>query len=111
MPMLFPDQAALVGEVAFVDYMLPTTEDMGDSVAGALGQESSAVILANHGLVTTGHNLREAYYRTQVVEAAASITLLASNVAEPRGLDAHQTKAIRDLEWEAHRIKLLQGQG
>ena len=107
LPMLFPDQAALVGVIGFVPYVVPTTHVLADAVAAKVNEHNS-LLLVNHGLVTVGKNLREAYYRTEVVEESAKIYLLAKSVGKPKILTDEEYKEIQALESEAYRIKLLQ---
>ncbi|MFD0714679.1 class II aldolase/adducin family protein [Paenibacillus sp. GCM10027626] len=108
LPVMFPDQAALVGRTAYVPYVLPTTEQLAVAVAGKAG-EASSILLGNHGLVTTGRNLREAYYRTQIVDESCKVYLSAHAVSsEPSVLDEAQVAEIASLESEEYRIKLLQ---
>ncbi|HEY0827877.1 MAG TPA: class II aldolase/adducin family protein [Bacilli bacterium] len=107
LPMLFPDQAALVGEITYIPYLVPTTNVLADAVAEK-AVEFNSILLGNHGLVTTGKNLREAYYRTEVMEESAKIYLIAKAVGEPRALTAEEFKEIQSLESEAYRIQLLQ---
>lgn len=107
LPMLFPDQAALVGDIAFVPYVLPTTDLLANAVAEKVGEHNS-ILLENHGLVTTGKNLREAYYRTEVVEESAKVYLAAKAVGEPKVLTDAEYKEIQSLESEAYRVQLLQ---
>lgn len=107
LPMLFPDQAALVGDVGFVPYVVPTTNVLAEAVAAKLNDHNS-LLLENHGLVTVGKNLREAFYRTEVVEESARIYLLAKSVGVPKALTAKEYKEIQGLESEAYRINLLQ---
>ena len=66
LPIMFPDQAALTGKTVYIPYVLPTTDLLADAVVAKV-KEASSILLGNHGLVTTGKNLREAYYRTEVV--------------------------------------------
>ncbi|THF72599.1 class II aldolase/adducin family protein [Cohnella fermenti] len=106
LPIMFPDQAALVGKTVYVDYVLPTTDRLADAVVEKIG--SSTILLGNHGLVTTGRNLREAYYRTEVVEESAKIFLIAKAIKEPKVLTREETDEIASLESEAYRIQLLQ---
>ncbi|MBB6635572.1 class II aldolase/adducin family protein [Cohnella thailandensis] len=106
LPIMFPDQAALVGKTVYVDYVLPTTDRLADAVVEKAN--SSSILLGNHGLVTTGRNLREAYYRTEVVEESAKIFLIAKAIKEPKVLTAEETEEIASLESEAYRIQLLQ---
>lgn len=105
-PILFPDQAALVGQIGFVPYVLPTTNILAEVVCEKL-QLTPAVLLGNHGLVTVGRNLREAFYRTQICESTAMIYLLANIVREPRNLTSEEVEEIRSLEAEDYRIALL----
>jgi len=107
LPVMFPDQAALVGTTGYIPYVLPTTDRLADAVAAKVN-DFSALLLGNHGLVTTGRNLREAYYRTEVVEESAKIYLIASSIRKPKALTEAEYKEIASLESEAYRIELLQ---
>ncbi|PZD96016.1 class II aldolase/adducin family protein [Paenibacillus sambharensis] len=107
LPVMFPDQAALVGRTVYVPYVLPTTDKLADAVVEKVN-EASSILLGNHGLVTTGRNLREAYYRTEVVEESTKIYLIASAIREPKVLTKEEYEEIASLESEAYRIELLQ---
>ncbi|MFD2117343.1 class II aldolase/adducin family protein [Paenibacillus yanchengensis] len=107
LPIMFPDQAALVGKTLYLPYVLPTTDKLADAYA-AVVNEASTVLLGNHGLVTTGRNLREAYYRTEVVEESAKIFLIAKAIKEPKVLTDAEYEEIASLESEAYRVQLLQ---
>lgn len=107
LPVMFPDQAALVGKTTYVPYVLPTTDKLADAVAAEVN-DYSTILLGNHGLVTTGRNLREAYYRTEVVEESAKIYLIARAIREPKALTDEEHREIASLESEAYRIQLLQ---
>ncbi|MFD0958494.1 class II aldolase/adducin family protein [Paenibacillus chungangensis] len=107
LPIMFPDQAALVGKTLYVPYVLPTTEELANAYVEVVNQ-ASTVLLGNHGLVTTGRNLREAYYRTEVVEESAKIYLIAKAIREPKVLTKEEFEDIASLESEAYRVQLLQ---
>ena len=106
LPIMFPDQAALVGKTVYVPYVLPTTDKLADALLEEI--DSSSILLGNHGLVTTGRNLREAYYRTEVVEESCKIYLIANAIRPPKVLTDEEYKEIASLESEAYRIQLLQ---
>jgi L-fuculose-phosphate aldolase len=107
LPIMFPDQAALVGKTVYVPYVLPTTDRLADAYVAKVN-EASSVLLGNHGLVTSGCNLREAYYRTEVVEESTKIYLIAKAIREPKVLTKEEFEEIASLESEAYRIELLQ---
>ncbi|NMM52441.1 class II aldolase/adducin family protein [Paenibacillus aquistagni] len=109
LPIMFPDQAALVGRTARIPYVMPTDEKLANALLPKVN-EASSILLMNHGLVTTGRNLREAYYRTEVVEESAKIYIIASSIKEPKILTEEEFQEIANLESEKYRIKLLQEQ-
>lgn len=109
LPIMFPDQAALTGKTGFIPYVIPTTELLANAVKEKI-TSFNTLLLENHGLVTVGRNLREAYYRTEVVEESARIYLLAKAAGTPKVLTEQELEDIRALESEAYRIKLLQQQ-
>ena len=68
--------ASVGGEVRVAEYAFPSTEELADNVAAAL-DERNAALLANHGLVGVGKDLREALVVCEMVERAAHIYLMA----------------------------------
>ncbi|MUT67208.1 class II aldolase/adducin family protein [Paenibacillus sp. NEAU-GSW1] len=107
LPIMFPDQAALVGKTVYVPYVLPTTDKLAEALVAKVN-DASSILLGNHGLVTTGRNLREAYYRTEVVEESSKIYLIAQAIKQPKVLTKEEFEEIASLESEAYRIQLLQ---
>ena len=72
----------LGGGVGVAEYAASGTPELGRSAAAALGQRQ-AVLLANHGSVTVGRDLAEAFYRLEVLERAARVYLLARLAGDP----------------------------
>ena len=60
------------GDVEVCDYHLTGSDELGAAVAAALG-ERSAVLMANHGLVTVGKDPADALHAALVVERTAHI--------------------------------------
>lgn len=65
----------LGGAVEIAEYAPSGTPQLGDHAIAALGGRF-AVILANHGTVTVGADLEEAFYRLEVLERAAQVQVL-----------------------------------
>jgi L-fuculose-phosphate aldolase len=104
---LFPDFAVLLPTTRVVDYIIPTTPQLARAV-GAAAPETDAILLRNHGVVTLGKTLREAYYRSELLETSARILVAARTVGHPRVLTEDETRAIRDLESEKYRVRYMQ---
>lgn len=73
------------GDVEVCDYHLTGSDELGESVAAALG-ERSAVLMANHGLVTVGRDPAEALHAALVVERTAHIVWGARLLGEPASI-------------------------
>lgn len=56
------------GEPAFAPYCLPGSVALGESIVGALGERHDCVVLENHGVVTVGGSLAEAFARFETFE-------------------------------------------
>lgn len=78
--------AILGGPVAVAEYAPSGSAALGEAVVAALGPRQAALV-ANHGTVTVGRDLAEAFYRLEVLERAARVYLLARLAGSPVVLD------------------------
>ena len=63
-----------LGTVPVSKYATPGTEEVPNSVAPYC-KDYSAVLLANHGLLTWGKNIEQAYFRMETVEQYAKLIM------------------------------------
>jgi L-fuculose-phosphate aldolase len=73
---VLPELIFLVGAVPLVPYGTPGTTELGDRVEAVIGGHH-ALLLANHGAVTLGKTLEEAWIRMESLEHGARILLAA----------------------------------
>lgn len=69
---VLPELIFLVGSVPLVPYATPGTSALGDAVEPYL-EGHNALLLANHGAVTMGRTLEQAWIRMETLEHAARI--------------------------------------
>jgi L-fuculose-phosphate aldolase len=86
-------QAQLGGPVRVVPYVTPGTEDLADAIVGAL-ESRSAVLLRNHGALTVGASLEEAYSRSVTLEWLCALYHRASLFGEPRILSGEEMDRV-----------------
>ncbi|MFF2446633.1 class II aldolase/adducin family protein [Neobacillus sp. NPDC058068] len=105
-PSLFPDFPAMIRNVSYLEYLIPTTEVLADAVAEVI-PETDVVVMRNHGVLTVGKTMKEAYFFMQIVEESAKVYTIASTVGVPRILTEEECQALRNLSSEKYRSELL----
>ncbi|MFZ2782080.1 MAG: class II aldolase/adducin family protein [Rectinemataceae bacterium] len=88
-----PEHVVSLGAVPVAAYATPGTDEVPDSIAPFL-HDHNAVLLSNHGVLTWGRDLLEAYFRLETVEAYAKIVRAAMSMGEPRFVPADKMDAL-----------------
>ncbi|RJS84582.1 class II aldolase/adducin family protein [Candidatus Bathyarchaeota archaeon] len=91
---IFPEAIVMVGEVALVEYATPGTDDLAMKVSEA-AKMHDALLLQNHGTVTLGASLEEAYLKTEVLEETAHILLISTLLGGYKSLPEAEVKKIK----------------
>ena len=76
---IYPEAIVNLGIVPCVHYEKPGSEKLPDSIAPYI-RDYNALLLANHGVVTWGTSLIEAWYRLESTEHYAMITMYSTNI-------------------------------
>jgi L-fuculose-phosphate aldolase len=87
-PPVLDDQVTyLGGEIEVAEYSLPGSKDLVTNVIPALGPRN-AVILANHGALTVGRDMKEAFTNCEMLEKTARIYIQALSLGKINTLPA-----------------------
>ncbi|MCM3410857.1 class II aldolase/adducin family protein [Metabacillus litoralis] len=105
-PMLFPDAPAMIRNVSYLEYLIPTTEVLATAV-GEVIMDTDVVVMRNHGVLTVGKTMKEAYFFMQIIEESAKVFTIASTVGSPRILTDIEVEDLRNLSSEKYRSNLL----
>ena len=105
---LFHQAWHVCGKVGFAAYRLPGSQALGDIVADTFEQGYDSVILENHGVVTAGTTLQEAFRRFETLEFTAKTIIKARLLgAEPTllsdeqiALEQRRAQAFEEFERE-----------
>ncbi|MBN2172945.1 MAG: class II aldolase/adducin family protein [Bacteroidales bacterium] len=90
------ESRAILGEPVMADYKLMGTQELADVVAEA-SLRGNVILMENHGVITLGDTLVEAFDRIEVLEAAAKMTLITQMIGNPKELNAEELKEIDNL--------------
>lgn len=79
-----PDMVIFLGsQVPVIDYILPGSKIFARTV-GELIEKYNGVLVKNHGLITVGANLKEAFYRTCLIEKSIKTLVLSRILGKHR---------------------------
>ena len=82
---LIAEARAICGDPFFVPYALMGTSELAELAAENI-LKSDILLLENHGILTTGKNLLDAFDKLEVLENAAKMTLLVDFTGKKREL-------------------------
>lgn len=91
---VLPEIVATLGRVPVAPYGTPGTPDLVRSLMPYL-RDHDAILLANHGAVTFGPDLEEAYFRLERLEHAARILLYARSLGKTSVLTPEDVLRLR----------------
>jgi L-fuculose-phosphate aldolase len=98
---LFPEVIVGLGAIPLASYATPSTEEVVESIAPFV-QNADAILLANHGVVTYGTDLLDAYFKMEKVEHAAHITLVAHLLGGEKPLSESDIEKLRKISAESY---------
>lgn len=103
---VFPEVILTIGPVHLCKYGTPSTEELPNSMLPFI-ENSWAVILQNHGLVTFGIDLVSAYNRTEKLEHAAKTILVSRILGGENVLNNDQVNKLYSISMKTWGIKPL----
>jgi L-fuculose-phosphate aldolase len=93
---LTAEARAICGEPRFVPYALMGSEELANIVAQN-STESDILLLENHGIITTGSTLLQAFEKIEVLENAAKMTLIVEMTGKKKVLSTGRLREIEKL--------------
>jgi L-fuculose-phosphate aldolase len=93
---LTAEACAVLGEPVFVPYALMGTRKLAIIVARSI-EKSDILLLENHGILTVGDTLLQAFDKIEVLENAARMTVIVKLMGNRRSLSKARTGEIEKL--------------
>jgi L-fuculose-phosphate aldolase len=93
---LTSESTAILGEPVIVPYALMGTKKLADLVADQI-DKSDILLLENHGVLTIGKNLIQAFDKVEVLENAARMTLIVDFEGKKKSLSREKIREIEKL--------------
>ena len=88
-----PEVIFSIGSVALADYATPSTQELPDSIKEIV-KTTDAILLSNHGALTLGKDVYDAYYNMETLEHFAGIIMYARQLGGEQGLSQAQIQEL-----------------
>lgn len=76
---MIPEADVFLGEIGMAPYRTPGTPDVAD-IVGETGVDHMSVLMLNHGVITWGDHIEEAYWRMENTEALCRTVWVATQL-------------------------------
>jgi L-fuculose-phosphate aldolase len=90
---ILPEVVFGLGRIGFSEYGTPTTRQVPEAVSREIA-DCDAVLLANHGALTVGTSVMQAYYRMETLEMYARIRLVTIQLGGPAALSEPEIEEL-----------------
>lgn len=84
----------MLGRTALADYAAPGTPALA-AAAARYAEECNAILLRNHGALTLGKNLMDAFQKMEVMESIAKTIILSRLIGEPEPISEENMAAMK----------------
>ncbi|TDI34611.1 MAG: class II aldolase/adducin family protein [Acidobacteria bacterium] len=93
-----------LGCVPLAEYGTPSTQDLADSVERLI-RTSDGLLLANHGALTVGKEVYDAYFKLEVIEHFAEISLISRQLGGERLLPRKEVSRLLELRQKVYNLE------
>lgn len=91
-----PEVIITLGEIPLTDYATPSTDEVPEAIAEVI-KDHDAVLLANHGALTLGSDVFNAYYKLETMEHYANVSLVAGQLGRERELPPERIVQLMEV--------------
>lgn len=93
---ILPEVIITLGEIPLAEYGTPSTDEIPQAIAKYL-QDHDAFLLENHGALTLGSDVYNAYHKMETMEHFATISLAARQLGGERELPPERVAQLMEV--------------
>ncbi|RMD49759.1 MAG: class II aldolase/adducin family protein [Ignavibacteria bacterium] len=102
---VFPEVILSLGKIPLCKYGTPSTNELPDSMKPHIDY-AWAMLLENHGAVTFGKNIEDAYYKTEKLEHAAKTLFIARALGREKALPHTKLRELYNIASSVYGISV-----
>jgi L-fuculose-phosphate aldolase len=96
-PRLIPELEVFVGTVAFAEYKTPGSAEMAESIK-PLAPQHQSIIMGNHGVITWGKSVEDAYFKMEITDAYCRTVILAQSIPGGASIPCEKIGELLELK-------------
>jgi L-fuculose-phosphate aldolase len=93
---ILPEFVVSVGSVEFIPFAMPGSPELASTVSDAVCNVN-ALVLSNHGAITVGMDVDEAFMRMEDLEHAAKVQFIAERLGEIAHISEEEIVLLREF--------------
>lgn len=94
---MIPEAEVFLGQIGMAPYQTPGTPANAEAVGG-LAKDHHAILMVNHGVITWGDHIEDAYWKMENTDAYCKTIWIASQLGSPlKTITTGQAKELIDL--------------
>jgi L-fuculose-phosphate aldolase len=94
---VLPEVEVFLGDVPITRYETPGGQDFADTILSVV-EKTNIAILANHGTVSFGETVEQAYWWTEILDAYCKMLMLARGLGQVNYFTNGETRELMDLK-------------
>src|SRR4029077_20310897 len=94
---ILPEVEVFLGEVPIAQYATPGDQRLPNTIIPYV-KDCNTILLANHGTVSWGPTLENAYFNTEIIDAYCKILIVARQLGRVNYFSEQQTRELLDLK-------------
>jgi L-fuculose-phosphate aldolase len=96
-PRLIPELEVFVGTVALAEYKTPGSAEMADAIK-PLAPQHQSIIMGNHGVITWGKSVEDAYFKMEITDAYCRTIILAQSIPGGASIPCDEVGKLLDMK-------------
>jgi L-fuculose-phosphate aldolase len=96
-PALIPELEVFVGTVAFAEYRTPGSAEMAEAIK-PLAPQHQSIIMGNHGVITWGKSVEDAYFKMEITDAYCRTIILAQSIPGGTSIPCDEVGKLLDMK-------------
>jgi len=102
---VFPEVILTLGRIPLCKYATPSTDELPESLKHHVNY-ANAFLLENHGAVTVGATIKQAYFRMEKLEHTAKTIFIANKIGGIKEIPKHKLDALYSVAEKNYGIKV-----